>query len=69
MVAWVPDDTQYVLPPMNVDPKYITVSGFSGGSFYGMNFAIMNSATIAGAGLRSGGPYGAGYTCSKGEFA
>ena len=64
-VAWVPDNTPYVLPPMNVDPNFITVSGFSGGSAYAMNFAIMNSATVVGAGLRSGTPYGAGYTCSK----
>ena len=67
-VAWVPDDTPYVLPPMNVDPDFITCSGFSGGSYYCMNFAIMNSATIQGAGLKAGGPYGAGYSCSGGNY-
>lgn len=45
-VAWVPDDTPYVLPPMNIDPNFITVSGFSGGGSYAMNFGIINSATI-----------------------
>ena len=68
-VAWVPADTQYVLPPMNVDPNFITVSGFSGGSSYAMNFAIMNSATVQGAGLKAGTPYMSGFSCSKGEFA
>ena len=68
-VAWVPDDTIYKLPPMNVDPNFITTTGFSGGSYYAMNFAIIHSKTIQGAGMRAGGPYGAGFDCSKGEFA
>ena len=45
-VAWMPADSQYVLPPMNVDPNFITVTGFSGGGAYAMNFAVMHSATI-----------------------
>jgi hypothetical protein len=45
-VAWVPENTPYVLPPMNVDPNFVTVSGFSGGSYYASILAIVHSATI-----------------------
>lgn len=45
-VAWVEDDTKMVLPPMNVDPRFITVNGFSGGASYAHNLGIIESATF-----------------------
>ena len=65
-VAWVPDDTPYVLPPMNVNPDMIFTSGFSGGAFYANMLAIIYSETFAGGGSKSGGPMGAGFGCSTG---
>ena len=67
-LVWVSDDTPYVLPPMNVDPNMITTSGFSGGAFYCYNLAIIYSATFAGGGSKSGGPIGAGFSCSTDLF-
>lgn len=54
---WVAPDTSLVLPPMNVNPDTITVTGYSGGAYYASNLAIIHSATFAGGGFRSGGPW------------
>jgi len=54
----------YVLPPMNIDPNYITVTGFAEGAYYASNLAIINSATITGGGFRAGGPYDGYNTCN-----
>jgi poly(3-hydroxybutyrate) depolymerase len=67
-VNWVSSDTDMILPAMNVNPDVITLTGFSGGSYYAGNMQIIHSATFAGAGLRSGGPFAAGYSCSNGNY-
>jgi len=61
---WVSSDTTMFLPAMNVNPDVITMTGFSGGSYYAGNLAVIHSATFAGAGLRAGGHFGAGFYCS-----
>ena len=58
---WVPEDTKFVLPAMNINPNTITASGFSGGSYYASLFHVVNSATIKGVGLKAGGVYSLGY--------
>jgi hypothetical protein len=60
-IVWVPDNTIYKIPAMNVRTDTITVHGFSGGSYYAHLFHVVNSATIKGAGLKCGGPWGFGY--------
>jgi poly(3-hydroxybutyrate) depolymerase len=64
---WVADDTNYVLPPMNVNPDTITVSGFSGGAYYANNLVLIESATFAGGGSKCGGPYNRPGKCSPME--
>jgi len=49
---------QETLPTLNADPDSITVSGFSGGSYFATNMHVSNSERIAGVGLFSGGAYG-----------
>ncbi len=45
------------LPSMNADPDSVTVSGFSGGSWYATILHVSNSERIAGVGLLNGGAY------------
>ena len=45
------------LPSMNADPDSVTVSGFSGGSWYATILHVTNSERIAGVGLLNGGAY------------
>lgn len=66
---WVADDTQYVLPPMNIDPNFITVSGFSGGAYMTANMVTIYSSTFAAGMAVAGGPYGAGFKCSGELFS
>ena len=40
-----------------IDPKSVTVSGFSGGGFFASNVHVIYSNLIKGAGVISGGPF------------
>ena len=40
-----------------IDPKSVTVSGFSGGGFFASNVHVIYSNLIRGAGVISGGPF------------
>ena len=42
------------LTGMNVDPNFISIAGFSSGSFMAMNMHVAFSSTIKGAGLGAG---------------
>ena len=44
------------LPGLNVDPRFITLTGFSSGSAFGMNVHIGLSGTFKGAHLNGGAP-------------
>ena len=46
-----------LLDPRQVDPDTITVSGYSGGSFFASQFHVAHSSMVKGAGLQNGGPY------------
>lgn len=63
-MVWVPEDTIYILPPMNANPDTITTEGFSGGSYYATLLHVTNSETIKGTGVTCGGPWGFGFSGS-----
>jgi hypothetical protein len=46
------------LPPLNVDPRFITISGYSSGSAMANNVHVAHSATIKGGNYNNGGVHG-----------
>ncbi len=53
------------LPSFNVDLAQTSVSGLSSGAFMAGQFHVAFSATVLGAGIVAGGPYG----CAEGQLA
>ena len=53
----MPADSKFKLPPMGVNPDTITVHGFSGGSYMAHAMHTIYSETIAGSGVKCGGPW------------
>ena len=53
------------LPSFNVDLAQTSVSGLSSGAFMAGQFHVAFSATVIGAGIVAGGPYG----CAEGQLA
>jgi len=53
---------------MNVNPDFITVSGYSGGAYMATNLATIYSSTFAGAMAVSGGPALNGFKCNRDPF-
>ena len=45
------------LPALGADPRYTTISGFSGGAYVANDLKVIYSDTFKGAALLSGGPY------------
>lgn len=58
--AWSPVwfDTSLNLPSLGADADTVTMSGYSGGSYFAAQQAVINSDVIKGAGMFNGGPYG-----------
>ena len=52
------------LPPLNIDPDSITVSGFDSGAMFANQMQISHSSRVKGAGLVSGVPF----MCSQGTL-
>ena len=50
------------LPALGLDPGAVTVSGLSSGGYMAVQFQLAHSASVAGAAVLAGGPYG----CSRG---
>ncbi|MDX1571844.1 MAG: PHB depolymerase family esterase [Xanthomonadales bacterium] len=53
------------LPPLNVDPEGITVSGISAGGYFAQQLHLAYSDIFSGAGIVAGGPYG----CAEGSLS
>lgn len=51
------------LPALGADPQAVTVSGLSSGAYMAAQFQVTFSASLAGAAIVEGGPYG----CSRGS--
>lgn len=45
------------LPPLGASREQLTVSGLSSGAFMAVQFEVVHSQTVAGAGIIAGGPY------------
>ena len=45
------------LPPLSIDTSEVTVSGLSSGAFMTVQFYVVNSDIMSGAGIVAGGPY------------
>lgn len=56
-----------VIPPVN--PSTITISGFSSGGFFAVQFEFIYSSIIRGAAIAAGGPYRCSNGTVKGVFA
>ena len=50
--------TEHYFPPLNVDPNFITISGYSSGSAMANNVHVAHSATIKGGNYNNGGIHG-----------
>lgn len=53
------------IPPLDLDPAAVSVSGLSSGAFMAVQFHVAHAANVAGAGVVAGGPY----RCSEGSSA
>lgn len=53
------------LPALSLQKSAVTVSGISSGAYMASQFAVAYSASVAGAGMVAGGPYG----CSNGSVS
>ena len=53
------------LPGLGVDPKFITIAGFSSGSANSMNVHIAHSKTIKGAMLSNGAASGHSFVAAE----
>ena len=53
------------IPGLRIDPRSISVSGISSGAFMAVQFQVIHSANVSGAGVIAGGPY----RCSEGSNA
>ena len=51
------------IPPLDLDPAAVSVSGISSGAFMAVQFHVAHAANVVGAGVVAGGPY----RCSEGS--